>query len=177
MDLLNPANRFECGFCLENDAGKILSIPPYVQETLKARRLMEDSEYLRIAVAIEEALLNALYHGNLEVDSALLDRGDNAFYDLAHQRMRESPYRERRVHFQVRVTPTEAVFIVRDDGPGFDPSRLPDPTSAENLDVPHGRGVLLMRSFMDEVIYNAKGNEVTLIKRRHGNAVLRNRSA
>ena len=48
---------------------------------------------------------------------------------------------------------------------GFDPSLLPDPTQPENLEKVSGRGVLLMRTFMDEVIYNDAGNEVELIKR------------
>jgi DNA-binding NarL/FixJ family response regulator/anti-sigma regulatory factor (Ser/Thr protein kinase) len=166
LELLNRLTRFECGFCLENNAEKILSVPPYVQKTLKAMRLMDENEYIRMSVAIEEALLNALYHGNLEVKSELLQQSHEAFFDLARRRTLESPYRERRVFFNVRVTPGEAVFTIRDQGPGFDPSKLPDPTAPGNFEVPHGRGVLLMRSFMDEVVYNAKGNEVTLVKKR-----------
>ena len=59
----------------------------------------------------------------------------------------------------------EAVFVVQDEGPGFDPSSLPDPTEPANLERVSGRGVLLMRTFMDEVSYNQVGNEVTLVKR------------
>jgi len=55
---------------------------------------------------------------------------------------------------------------VRDEGPGFDPASLPDPTDPANLDRPCGRGMLLMRTFMDNVIYNDRGNEVTLFKER-----------
>ena len=57
-----------------------------------------------------------------------------------------------------------AKFVVRDEGPGFDPSQVPDPTDPEHLENLCGRGLLLMRSFMDEVTFNMKGNEVTLIK-------------
>ena len=59
-----------------------------------------------------------------------------------------------------------ASFIIRDEGPGFDPSKLPDPTDARNLGKPSGRGLLLIRTFMDEVGYNPSGNEIRLIKRR-----------
>ena len=55
---------------------------------------------------------------------------------------------------------------IRDEGDGFDPSKLPDPTDPENLDRPCGRGVMLMRAFMDDVRYNATGNEVTLVRKR-----------
>ena len=54
------------------------------------------------------------------------------------------------------------MYTVRDEGPGFDPASLPDPTDPANLDRPCGRGLLLMRTFMDNVIFNDKGNEVTL---------------
>ena len=60
---------------------------------------------------------------------------------------------------------SQAVFVIRDDGPGFDPSTLPDPTDPEYLERPHGRGLMLMRTFMDEVTYNAAGNEVRMVKR------------
>ena len=66
----------------------------------------------------------------------------------------------------VRISPSQAIYVVRDEGPGFDPSSLPDPTDPANLDRPCGRGMLLMRTFMDNVIYNDKGNEVTLFKQR-----------
>ncbi len=56
--------------------------------------------------------------------------------------------------------------MIRDEGSGFDRSELPDPTDPENLLKSSGRGVMLMQTFMDEVIFNDRGNEVTLIKRR-----------
>jgi anti-sigma regulatory factor (Ser/Thr protein kinase) len=57
-----------------------------------------------------------------------------------------------------------ARFVIRDEGPGFDPHKVPDPTDPENLERESGRGLLLMRSFMDSVAYNPTGNEVTLVK-------------
>ena len=56
--------------------------------------------------------------------------------------------------------------MTRDDGPGFDPHSLPDPFSEESLTSPSGRGLTLIRSFMDEVRFNDQGNEITLFKRR-----------
>ncbi len=59
----------------------------------------------------------------------------------------------------------EARFVIRDEGPGFDPAQVSDPTYRSNLDKPYGRGLFLIRAFMDEVLFNDKGNEITLIKR------------
>jgi anti-sigma regulatory factor (Ser/Thr protein kinase) len=53
---------------------------------------------------------------------------------------------------------------IADEGPGFDPSKLPDPTDPENLLRPHGRGVMMMKLFLDDVQYNDQGNKVTLVK-------------
>ena len=76
------------------------------------------------------------------------------------------PYRDRRVHFVAEESRTEAAYVVGDEGPGFDPASLPDPTDPANLHKEYGRGLLLIRTFMDEVHHNDRGNEITMIKRR-----------
>ena len=58
------------------------------------------------------------------------------------------------------------MFTIRDEGPGFNPSALPDPTDPVNVGKISGRGLLLMRTFMDAVNYNEAGNELTIRKRR-----------
>ena len=63
-------------------------------------------------------------------------------------------------------TRSEAQFVIRDQGPGFDPKSLPPAGQPGSLDPDTGRGLVLMRAFMDEVTFNERGNEVTLIKRR-----------
>jgi serine/threonine-protein kinase RsbW len=60
---------------------------------------------------------------------------------------------------------------IEDQGEGFDPDAVPDPTSPERLEEPTGRGIMLMRTFMSKVAYNSKGNGVVLEKRRSGSAV------
>ena len=72
---------------------------------------------------------------------------------------------DRRVHIHARESHHEAVYVIRDEGPGFSPDALPDPTEPVNLDKVIGRGLLLIRTFMDEVSHNKAGNEITMIKR------------
>ena len=65
----------------------------------------------------------------------------------------------------MKLSSCEARFTIRDEGKGFDPSSLPDPTDPENLLKASGRGLLLVRTFMSEVTFNGIGNEITMIKR------------
>jgi CheY-like chemotaxis protein/anti-sigma regulatory factor (Ser/Thr protein kinase) len=152
---------------LDNDSSVVAPLVNLIREDLLAIGLCDATTATRVGIALEEALLNAIYHGNLEVSSKLklVDDG-GAFQNLVTQRRSQDPYQNRRVQVTVQLRPSEAKFVISDSGPGFDVSQLPDPTDPENLLMPHGRGVLFMRTFMDEVRYNSRGNRVVLIKRR-----------
>ena len=109
---------------------------------------------------------NAIEHGNLELDSGLRNDPNGAYQRLASERRRQTPFCDRLVHIRARLSSEEAIITLRDQGPGFDPSVLPDPTDPENIGKISGRGLLLIRTFMDDVFFNETGNEITLIKRR-----------
>jgi CheY-like chemotaxis protein len=165
----------EVTYVLENDLDLISSLVSDIRELIQERWLFDETECLRMATAIDEALCNAFYHGNLEVSSDLREQDANAYHDLAKQRRLEEPYRSRRIHVRLRLDRQEVSVTIRDEGPGFDPDSLPDPTAPGYLERPCGRGVLLMRAFTDEVAFNSTGNEVTLRKQtRHvdGSTVL-----
>jgi len=164
--------RNECSFLLGNDSTLIEAMVTYLQDCVTQMALCDEAERTRIGVALEEALVNALYHGNLEVSSELRGEDDKAYYELIALRCRQSPYRNRRIHVDTKLSREAGVFVIRDEGPGFDPSALPDPNDPASLERAHGRGVLLMRAFMDEVVYNSTGNTVTLIKRRNARPTL-----
>lgn len=94
-----------------------------------------------VHLAMEEALVNAIQHGN-------------------HRDARKS------VRVSCRVSPDRVRIEIADEGPGFNPGSLPDPTCPERLQTPGGRGVMLMRAFMSRVEFNEKGNRVVLEKQR-----------
>lgn len=98
-------------------------------------------ERFSVRLAMEEAVVNAIAHGNR--------------YDTAKQ-----------VHVRCWVQPELVRIEVRDEGPGFDPACVPDPTDPERLQCPCGRGLMLMRHFMTRVEHSASGNTVLLEKRR-----------
>ncbi|MBA4032258.1 MAG: response regulator receiver protein [Planctomyces sp.] len=164
--LLNRLTEQTEQFVLPNDLTLIMSLSHHLQRSLADIWECDTTERVRVGTALEEALLNAYYHGNLEVSSTLKEQDHNAFHEMAEMRLKESPWRDRVIRVSSRIQPTTAQFVIHDDGPGFNPASLPDPTDPAYLERPCGRGVLLMRAFMDEVVYNKKGNEVTLSKHR-----------
>lgn len=151
---------------LDNDVSTIPAVIGHLEESLARMRLCDETGRLQVSVALREALVNAIYHGNLEVSSTLLEQGGPGFDDLIARRRREDPYRDRRVHLTATETRDEATYVVRDEGPGFDFSSLPDPTDLANLEKPSGRGLLLIRTFMDEIRHNEQGNQLTMVLRR-----------
>ncbi len=155
----------ECSFELENDSTLIRTLVAYIQENLMHMGMFDEMDLLRISVALEESLLNALYHGNLGIGSELRGEDDEAHQALIDKRLTEPPFCQRHIFLEAKLTAFQAMFVVRDEGHGFDSGSLPDPTEPENIELASGRGVLLMRSFMDEVMFNEIGNEVTMVKR------------
>jgi CheY-like chemotaxis protein/anti-sigma regulatory factor (Ser/Thr protein kinase) len=150
-------------YVLENDPALVRALVSRLQTDFVGVGLCDDRRRLHAGIALEEALTNALYHGNLELSSDLRQSGDiNAYHQAADDRRRTPPYQDRRIHVRAKLTPAEGEVRIRDEGPGFDPSKLPDPTDPENMLKASGRGLLLIRTFMDEVAFNSTGNEITM---------------
>lgn len=162
--LVHRTRQAEFKFVLENELPLLAASVTYLQQTMRAMGLFDEAERLRIGVALEEVLLNAMFHGNLELSSSLREDDKPTYHELARTRAKESPYRDRRIFMDVLLSPVGAEFKVRDQGPGFNPKELPDPTDPANLHRVSGRGLLLMHTFMDSVDFNESGNEVRLTK-------------
>lgn len=154
-------------YVIGNDHNLAASLIQHFEAQLRGMGYSDENALLRIMLALKEAVVNAIDHGNLELDSNLRDEPGGLYYDLGQQRRGESPYREREVTMTADLSPERAVFTICDCGPGFDPSTIPDPTDPENLVRAHGRGLMLIHTFMDEVKHNESGNEITMIKHRH----------
>jgi CheY-like chemotaxis protein len=156
---------------LENDASLIDPLVDVVQRLVDKVQLCDATGRVRVGIALEESLLNALYRGNLELsfeqmqeDRANLLQGLSM--GLADERRAQSPYNERKIFVKVHVSPEELRILVRDEGPGFDVVPVADSDDPAALAREGGRGLVLMRTFMDEVTYNDTGNEVVMIKRK-----------
>lgn len=166
--MIQCLNRSEFTFFLEleNDPGLIDATIELAKQSVARIRLCDFTGQLRIGVALKEALLNAILRGNLEITPDEMEAARQNGINLVQQRRCELPYRDRRVFLDVKISTEEARFVVRDEGPGFDVTSLPDPTESTIGERTSGRGVALMLTFMDDVIFNDVGNQVTLVKRR-----------
>jgi serine/threonine-protein kinase RsbW len=119
--------------------GLISPMVDWLMSLIAGSRCVEGSEDF-VALALQEAVSNAMLHGN-SLDARKL------------------------VHVRCCCDFGEGVFIlVRDQGPGFDPNNVPNPLAVENLGAEHGRGIHLMKLAMDEVSFARGGTEVRMRK-------------
>jgi serine/threonine-protein kinase RsbW len=131
-----------CAFVLElpSDPGVIETAVAYLVDRLRAYAFDGSRLNLNFRVGVAEALANAMIYGN----------GSDP---------------DKRVRVEVELSSDEVALQVYDEGIGFDPAEVPDPTLPENLEGTGGRGIFLIRELMDEVRYNEPGNCVRLVLR------------
>jgi serine/threonine-protein kinase RsbW len=126
-------------FELPSDLTLMNGVLEYLQDRVAKLGLIKP-ERSNLFVALDEAFVNAVKHGNKNDPTKL-------------------------VRITAELTPDEASFTVEDEGDGFDIKQIPDPCDPANLFRTSGRGVLLIYNIMDEVEYNAQGNRVKMVKR------------
>jgi CheY-like chemotaxis protein len=155
---------------LENDPALIRELVDQAQTTMAGINFADVGERIRVGEALEEALLNAMYHGNLEIGeqelaetrAALDDRKLAALVDL---RRRQQPYSERKTLVVLSFEATEVRFVIRDEGAGFSVTWVSEIDPVKAFDRGHRRGLTLIQSIMDEVTFNSTGNELAMSKR------------
>lgn len=106
-------------------------------DNAKEKFNITDDLYGNIMVAVTESVNNAIRHGNSSDKSKL-------------------------VNISLFIEPKHLKFVVEDQGPGFDPDSLPDPTLPENISKPDGRGIFLMRNLCDELVFSEEGRVVEM---------------
>ena len=159
--LLNRANVAQFSFALDNDPLHFAPLVDFCDKIMRGMVRLDRIERLRISLAIEHALHNALYRGNLEIDGKHqihLDhqKPEGQIDGLIQDRLNSLPYKDRKILVGVRLKKNSIAIRIRDEGPGFDPERAGKWSESDS------RGIILMKSFMDEVVYNERGNEVFL---------------
>jgi serine/threonine-protein kinase RsbW len=125
---------------IPSDPEEARRIQEQIEHQLRQHRFT-DHEVFAVRLALEEAIVNAIKHGN-QLDCA------------------------KKVHISYCVRGEQFLIQITDEGEGFDPCDVPDPTLVENIERPCGRGLMLMRHYMCEVHYNDRGNSVHMVKNR-----------
>ena len=123
---------------IPSDPAAARRVQDHIEQLLRSRHT-SDHDVFSIRLALEEALVNAIKHGN-QMD------------------------RSKKVHVGYRLFADRFEVVVTDEGRGFDPDDVPDPTAVENLERPCGRGLMLMRHYMNEVAFSGRGNCVRMSK-------------
>lgn len=173
-ELLHRLTDFHCAIRLENDPVLIGAAVDYIQQQYCGVELTDNVGRIHLGIALEEALNNALYHGNLELSAAEIEeaRSRNGLQELVAKRKSEFPYKDRKLTVDVHFCrPGGARIVVLDEGPGFDYQVFKTKHFSERFEYGTLRGITLMTSFVDQVLFNDKGNEVTLVKRCEQSAV------
>jgi len=135
---MSDVGRFPVEVVIPSDPAEARRVQEEIEAALRSHRC-GDRDLFRIKLAVEEAIVNAIKHGN----------------QMNRAKTVRVTYRVHAAGFEIEVA---------DEGRGFDPADVPDPTAVENLERPCGRGLMLMRHYMSEVEYNQAGNVVRMAK-------------
>lgn len=155
-------------FALRNDPTLIPPLVDLLQQMLAGMRCCNTTERMHVGIALEEALLNAVLLGNLEMDRPQVQEARSLLRQgivspLVKQRAAEPPYCDRLTRLMADISLTKATFVVRDQGRGFDVSVVPNRRDPDTLEHHEGRGLVLIKNFMDDVWFNDAGNEITMV--------------
>jgi serine/threonine-protein kinase RsbW len=142
MDSMSDARpQYSSQVAILSDPAEARVVQEDIERQLRQNQF-SDKEIFCIKLALEEALVNAIKHGNC--------------FD-----------RTKKVHIAYSVHPERFDVMIRDEGTGFNPEDVPDPTAVENLERPCGRGLMLMRHYMNEVAFSPDGNSVAMTRFRN----------
>ncbi|MCG8649075.1 MAG: response regulator [Pirellulales bacterium] len=163
--LCNP----EYSFTLDNQIAGIEPASFYVVQSLAAAGRMNPTLRMRVGTAVASALFNAICFGNLELQEneeavKRLLSGDLAGSQDVHDRAEAEPYCQRKVELKVSVGQGDTRILVSHEGPGRLTRMTPAPGTPESFELEQCRGLMLMTSFMDDVLFHSDYSEVVMVK-------------
>lgn len=157
-------------YTLPNDVGMVAPVAFRLAEIAQVIGVYGENERGNIALSLIEIITNAIEHGNLGIagpeKSQMKMQSESEYLGELKRRAGVAPYAERKVVVTAQISEDNAEFLVEDEGDGFNHVELPDPTVPQNIFLPSGRGILLARTFMDDVEFVGKGNFVRLQKKK-----------
>jgi CheY-like chemotaxis protein len=154
-------------FVIPSNIELIDGVSGYIAERAADLGIVPKKQKFYTQLAIDEALSNAILHGNLSIKTKYSE-GDKSGTrdDIYIERLSHPEFAAKKVFVDATVNRDMLEVVIEDEGPGFNHGELPDPTDSENVFRYHGRGIFVIKNIMDEVRYNEQGNRITLIKYR-----------
>lgn len=152
-------------FVIPNDKNLINTISFNLTKDLVSAGLFNSTTAENIALSLKEAITNAMFHGNLGIDSSLRNEGGmKKFSEEIEKRINLEIYKDRTVKITYELTPDFVAYKIEDQGDGFNFKDLPDPRDPENFFKNSGRGLLIIQIHMDEVSWRNNGNTIKMKK-------------
>lgn len=171
-ELINCMQENRLVFEIPNDSKLLTTAIDLTMQLAAGMQLLNGVERYRFATALQHATFNAMFRGNLELtrEEWVQSSAEHADSDnpIVSQRIASSPYCDRKISYDARLMRDLIRVTIRDQGRGFDTNAVNALDSPNAMDDDHGRGLVLMHKFVDKVIFNDRGNEVTLVKQVSG---------
>ena len=168
---MNDAPDLPSLVCAEQTLVRLPSRPHWIEETVEylCRKAIlcgacQETRSRKLMVALQEALVNSVVHGNLELSSELKERGDSSFAKALAERAADPRLAQRNVDIVVDYDGQRCRWLITDEGKGFDVEEVLRRLESDDSELllASGRGILLMRSFLDEVKYEEAGRRLIL---------------
>lgn len=156
---------------------RIPSLPHWITPTVEFLKLKaiqagvcHENRSNKLVIALVEAITNSVIHGNLGLSSELKERNDNSFAEALAMRTADQRYASRQVDIEALFDGNSCRWVITDEGSGFDVEAVLKRSESEDpeLMLASGRGILMMRSFLDDVHYEMDGRRIVLTMHRSG---------
>jgi CheY-like chemotaxis protein len=162
--VMRHARRSRSEFLIENDLEQIRSLVHLVRDRLHNLQRLSAETVLSLTAAVREALLNAYFHGNLEINESPLQNSREEYTQIAEQRKQDPRFAGRQISLKFEADMQQVIFRVADQGRGFDTAAMDTLSATESDWHKKGHGLPLIRSCTDSVAFNEAGNEITLTR-------------
>lgn len=128
--------------------------------------LINKDDLYNIKFGIQEMIINAIEHGNLEIsyeEKTEFLKQEMDINKIIDNYSKKDKFKNRKVVIKYYLTKDRVTYIIKDQGNGFDWRKIPDSINETNALLEHGRGIMMTKNYFDEFYYNKKGNQVTMI--------------
>jgi CheY-like chemotaxis protein len=164
-EVLRNATKHRTMFRIANDLEQIRSLVHFVRLRLHGLQRFGAATVRNVTAAVRESLLNAYFHGNLEVNPSPLHYSREDYIRISEQRKNDAAFSDRQIELELNYQQSKLEIRIADDGPGFDRAEWTSRCSALDDDSTRGHGLSVIQDAIDTVAFNDQGSQITLTKK------------